>query len=130
MEKAGENNQKIRLPRTSRGHPYGDAWETHLLLISHCSQWFHLFYKWKIKRWCHAHEANCLKNLSQSLAQTSQVLINRNHENILSYLNLGVSNENNPKSDICICYYETVSSNNENLASSYNFLFALPGTPK
>lgn len=71
-----------------------------------------------------------LKHLSQSLAQTSQVLINRNHENILSYLNLGVSKENNHKSPICICYYETVSSNNENQATSYNFLFALPGTPK
>lgn len=73
-----------------------------------------------------------LQHLTQSLAQSSQALVNRDHENILSYLNLGVSKENNHKTVICICYYQAVSSNNENLATSYNFLFALlhSGIPK
>lgn len=50
-----------------------------------------------------------LQHLSQSLTQSSQVLVNRDHQNILSYLNLGVSKENNHKPVICMCYYETVS---------------------
>lgn len=73
-----------------------------------------------------------LQYLSQSLVQTSEVLVNRDHKNILPYLNLGMFKENNHKSAIGICYCETVSSNNENLATSYNFLFALlhSGIPK
>lgn len=57
-EKKTENKTAKDLKRSS--NLYLDAWQTHLWLISYCYQLFQLFYRWKIKRLCHAREAYCL----------------------------------------------------------------------